>query len=199
VDPQLITPLLIAALVIWGLYRRMRRAIGRQSVREGQMLFRIVVFLLIGALVAFSTLRNLNALGALAAGLAAGAALSVVGLRHTQFEVTPQGRFYTPHTYIGLIVSALFIGRVLYRFVAMGYFGHGTAPSYAGYPGYAGFPGSPGAAGSPNFAAMYQRSPLTLAIFGVLVAYYVIYCLGVLLKTRSLAAQPQAESAVERN
>jgi len=199
VDPKLITPLLMAALVVWGVYRRMRRNIGRQSVQEGRMVFRIVLFVVIGGLVALSTYRNLDALGALAAGLAIGGALSVVGLRHTQFEITPQGRFYTPHTYIGLLVSALFVGRVLYRFVALYYLGHGMHAGYGAYPGYSGLPGNPGAAASPNWAAMYQRSPLTLGIFGVLAAYYVIYSAGVLLKTRSLSAQPPAQSAIERN
>jgi len=199
VDPKLITPLLMAALVIWGVYRRMRRNIGRQSVQEGRMVFRIVLFLLFSGFAAFITYRNLEALGALAAGLAIGAALSVVGLRHTQFEITPQGRFYTPHTYIGLIVSALFIGRVLYRIVVMYYLGQGMQAGHAAYPGYSGFPASPGTAGSPNWAAIYQHSPLTLGIFGVLAAYYVIYSAGVLLKTRSLSAQPPTQSAIERN
>jgi cytochrome b561 len=84
--------------------------------------------------------------------------------------VTPEGHFYTPHTYIGLLVTALFLGRLVYR-----YFGVLTTP-----------PPVPAGANA-NPLAVYQNSPWTAAIFGVLVAYYILYYLGILLKSRSLS------------
>ena len=122
-DPRLITPYLVAALVAWSLYRRARRLFVRQQVRAGLMWVRIglltaftvvaIAFAMIGP-AHDSTVRE-----GLAAGICCGAALGYVGLRHTKFETTSEGRFYTPHTYIGLAVTALFVGRLLYRYLSL--------------------------------------------------------------------------------
>jgi cytochrome b561 len=87
-------------------------------------------------------------------------------LRHTRFEVTPEGRFYTPHTYLGLAVTLLFLGRLVYRFL---YLPNGASGTFGP---------------DPNAAVAYQRTPLTVGIFAVLVGYYVLFYAGVLLKTR---------------
>ncbi len=170
VDPKLITPLLIGALLVWGVYRRMRRTFGRQSVSAPRMWTRIVILTAVGALIAYAAVRNLNTLEALLAGILGGAALALLGLRHTQFEVTSEGHFYTPHTYIGLLVTALFLGRIVYRYSSLI-----TAPQ----PVPGGPPGDP--------LAAFQNSPWTAGIFGVLVAYYILYYIGILLKSRSLS------------
>lgn len=172
-DPR-VTPYLIAALVVWGVYRRMRRSFGRQRVRDGWMWFRACFLTLVGASIAFAIGRDIDVLGILLAGVACGAALGYIGLRYTKFEVTAQGRFYTPHAYIGLVVAALFVGRLLYKFLGV-------------YDGV-----TPAPAAGQNLAAMYQHSPFLLAVFGVLVGYYVLYYLGVLQRTRPSATFPQA-------
>jgi hypothetical protein len=167
-DPKLIAPILIAALVIWGIVRRLRRTFGRQPVQPARIWLRIGILMLAGGLIAAtSVMRGAQMLEALAAGLACGAALAYVGLRHTRFEVTPEGRFYTPHTYIGLAVTLLFLGRLAYRFL---YLSNGPNGMFGA---------------DPNAAAAYQRSPLTVGIFAVLVGYYVLFYAGVLLRTRA--------------
>jgi len=176
-DPRLVTPYLIAALVVWGVYRRMRRSFGRQRVREGLMWLRVGLFTLIAALAAVSVARDVDVLGALLAGIACGALLGYIGLKYTKFEVVPGGRFYTPHAYIGLVVTALFLGRIVYRFLGVY---NGVAP--------------PAAAGH-SLAAAYQHSPLTLAIFGVLVGYYVLYYVGILQRTKAPASLGQGTGA----
>jgi cytochrome b561 len=105
-------------------------------------------------------------LAALAAGIVGGVILGFVSLRHTKFEATAQGHFYTPHTYIGLIVIALFVTRIAFRFMAIY-----LAPRAAAQPI------------SP--LSQYQRSPLTLAIFGVLIGYYIVFNLGILRSSRN--------------
>src|SRR5271155_4214846 len=107
-NPKIITPVLMAALVIWMIYRRMRRTFGRQKVSETRIWVRIGIFAVVGGIFLMASLHNAPILGALLGGLIGGAALGYLGLRHTQFEVTPEGGFYTPHTYIGLTVTALF-------------------------------------------------------------------------------------------
>lgn len=167
-DPKLFMPMLFGAVLAFAIYRRIRRNIGRQALSPGRLTARIGIFSLIGALVLFAALRDLNLLGAMLAGLAGGVALAWFGLRHTQFEVTPEGRFYTPHTYIGAFVSALFLARIAYRFIVLYSTPHAVA-----------------AANADPFAA-YQKSPLTLAVFGVLVGYYVAYNAGILQRNRTL-------------
>ena len=165
-DSRQVLPYLIVALVVWGVYRRMRRSFGRQRVRDGFMWFRIGILALAGAVIAAQIARDVDLLGILLASVAGGAVLGYIGLRHTKFEVTPEGRFYTPHTYIGLAVTALFLGRLLYRFL-------GT------YNGLA-----PTATRGQDLAAIYRHNPFTLVVIGALVGYYVLYYAGVLQRTR---------------
>jgi hypothetical protein len=102
------------------------------------------------------------ALAGLAAGVAAGAALGVVGLRKTQYETIGGAYFYTPNAHIGVLVSILFLGRLLYR----------------GYEFYVLDVAQP-----QDFAS----SPLTLIVFGILAGYYTMYAAG-LLRWRKRAA-----------
>jgi hypothetical protein len=164
-------PLLFGALIAFAIYRRVRRNIGRQALSPARLTSRIALFGILGTMILLMSLRDVNLFGAMLAGVAGGLALAWFGLKHTQFEVTPQGRFYTPHTYIGAFVSALFLGRIAYRFIVLYSTSHALA------------------ADSDPFAA-YQKSPLTLAIFGVLVGYYVFYYAGVLRRGRELQSPP---------
>jgi len=171
-DPRLITPYLIVALVVWGIYRRMRRSFGRQRVRDGLMWLRVGILTLAAGLITVQVARDVDLIGILLAGIACGAVLGYFGLKHTKFEVTQEGRFYTPHTYIGLAVTALFLGRLLYRFLGM-YNGLGPPPATSGQ----------------DLAALYRHSPFTLAVIGALVGYYVLYYVGVLQRTRPRVAR----------
>ncbi len=178
-DPHLITPILFAALIAWGIYRRMRRTFGRQRIDANRIRVRIGIFAIIGALVLMGVLHDVRSVGGLLAGLACGAALATVGLRHTKFEVTPEGSFYTPHTYIGVAVAALFLGRLLYRLLYLPYVAHATA------------------AANQNLAVAYQQGPLTTGMFGALVGYYVLFYVGILLKSRTPATLPVQTNPTE--
>ncbi len=166
-DPRLVTPYLIAAVIVWGVYRRMRRSFGRQRVRDGFMWFRIGILTLVAVFIGVQIAHDINVLGILLAGIACGAVLGYFGLRHTKFEVTAQGRFYTPHTYLGLAVTALFLARLLYRFLGM-------------YNGLV-----PPADTGQDLAVIYRHNPFTLAVIGAVVGYYVMYYAGVLQRTRA--------------
>ncbi len=173
-DPKLITPILFAALIAWGIYRRMRRTFGRQKVDANRIRARIAMLAIVGALAAVGTVHDVRTVGSLLAGIACGAALATIGLRHTKFEVTPEDSFYTPHTYIGVAVAALFLARLLYRVLYLPYVAHATAAT------------------SPNPALTYQQGPLTTGMFGALIGYYVLFYVGVLLKSRTPALSVQA-------
>lgn len=184
-DPRLITPLLVAALVVWSVYRRTRRSFGRQAVQPGRLWFRIGLFAFLGGLILLTSPRDPRLLAGLAGGVICGAALGLVGLRYTKFEVSPEGRFYTPHMYIGVLVTALFIGRILYRFVSIYAGAHGLALAGPGL-------GDPNAYQNPY---AYQRSPATLALFGAFVGYYLVYYIGVMTKTRLPALSGEQSGA----
>jgi hypothetical protein len=174
-DLKLLTPYLIGVLLAWALYRRVRRNFGRQTVQIRRLQLRAGIFSVLGVVVLVSSLRNQALLGAAIGGMASGTLLGYFGLRHTKFEVTPEGRFYTPHTYIGLFVMALFLGRVVFRLLNVY-----VMPNPGTVPGANPFEG-------------YQRSPLTLAIVGILIAYYVTFNVGVL---RKFGEQPLAAGSV---
>jgi len=168
-DPKLITPIVMVAVLGFAIYRRIRRTIGRQPLQPKRMQFRMFFFALAGIVALAFSFRSVELAGALLAGAIAGAALGYFGLRHTKFETTAEGQFYTPHLYVGLFVTVLFLGRIAYRFILL-------------YPAMQ-------AATKVNESpfAEYQRSPLTLAIFGVVIGYYVLYNAGVIRESRRLA------------
>ncbi len=155
--PHVLTPILFGALILWLLYRRLRGNFGRQAVSVARLRFRVAVLAFVGILLGAGAAHDLRLLAALIGGAGAGAILAQFGLRHTRFEVTPAGRFYTPHTVIGLLVTALFLGRLGYRFLEI-------------YQ-------DPAALAQMNQQplAVYQGSALTLATVGLLIGYYVVY------------------------
>ena len=184
-DPKLITPILMVAVLAFAIYRRVRRTIGRQPLQPKRMQFRMIFFALAGVITLAFSFRNIELAGSLLGGAAAGAALGYFGLRHTKFETTSEGQFYTPHLYVGLFVTVLFLGRIAYRFIFL----------------YPMMQAATKANESPF--AEYQKSPLTLAIFGVVIGYYVAYYAGVIRESKRLASispPPNASSglAVEK-
>lgn len=160
--------ILVAALIGLRLYMRMRRSFGRQRVQPRRMTVRATILTLLAVLLAVFARSSASTFTALLAGGACGAALGYLGLRHTRFESTPEGRYYIPHTYIGLTVTILFLARIAYDFLVL-YHGAPAAPS-----GY-------GRAAPP-------KSPLTLAASGAFIAYYLTYYIGVLRKSNQPAS-----------
>jgi hypothetical protein len=156
-------------LVLWRIYARVRRNIGRQRSRAWRHWAGVVLFPLFVALVAVGAMRDPLAELALAGGVAGGVGLAMWGLRLTRFERTPEGFSYTPNAYIGVGLSLLLVGRVLYRMAEL----HAVQGALVA-------PGGP----PPDLAT----SPLTLAIFGLVAGYYIAYGAG-LLRWRRRAAR----------
>lgn len=162
-SPNLIAPIVIAPLIVWRLYYRMRRNFGRQPIRPKRMWTRVGFLSLVTLLVATEGLIDPRLATGLSAGLVGGAALGLLALKLTRFEIDGQNDCYFPNLWLGMGLTALFIGRLLYRFMVL-------------YPQM-----SHGATG--DFAA-YQRSPLTMAILGLLLGYYIAYYAGLLMHHR---------------
>ena len=58
---------------------------------------------------------TVNGFAAAACGAALGGVLATYGVKHTTYDVTAAGAGYTPNPWIGLIVTALFLGRFAAR------------------------------------------------------------------------------------
>jgi hypothetical protein len=162
--PQVIVPVVLVPLIGFRLYRRFRANFGRQTVQTPRVVTRLVFLALVIGAVAFASMRSATVLEALAGGLVAGAALGLLGLRHTKFESDDKGSYYTPNSYIGGAVTLLFIGRIIYRMTVIY-----TTPQVV--------------AGGDPFTALNQ-SPLTVAMLMLTLGYYAMYSAGVLLKSR---------------
>ena len=171
-DQKQISLIFMIAVIGFAIYRRIRRNIGRQRYQPNRMRVRMAIFGVIGAIALLFSFRNIDVGGAMLAGLVGGAALGLFGVRHTKFETSPQGQFYTPHTYIGLFVTLLLLGRLAYRFVIV-------------------MPAMQAAAqADANPYASFQRSPLTMAIFGIVIGYYIAYYTAVIREMSKEAAAP---------
>lgn len=161
-----LVPAVVIPLIIWRVYRRVRRNVGRQLFHPGRLLTSIIIFGLLTGLIGFVAIRYPVLEEGLGGGLLAGGLLAWIGIHLTRFDFSAAGRFYTPNTYIGISVTLLLIGRIVYRAIVL----RGTFD------------------GTADPVPSIFESPLTLVFFGITAGYYVIYCAGVLIRGRKLAA-----------
>jgi ABC-type glucose/galactose transport system permease subunit len=170
--PHFIAPLIIIPILVWRVWNRVRSQFGLQPIRRKQMVTRVVVFAIVGALVAFYalSLRNSDLLIGLGAGVLVGAAIGLIGLNLTRFQIDPvKGDCYVPNPYIGAFLTILFIGRIVWR-LAM------VSPQLMDSSGNA----------QPVHGPDIGQSPLTLGIFGLIVGYYICYFAGLLIHHRRI-------------
>jgi len=158
----------VSALIMWRLYSRIRRMVGRQNYSPMRSRVTVTIFPLLFALLAVFAAAHPIAALSLLGGAAIGAILGMYGLRLTKFEQTPQGLFYTPNAHLGVALSVALIVRIGFRLVQVTYM-------------------APTDAAPPN---AFLSSPFTLAIFGTLAAYYVTYAIGLIRWERAMAKHP---------
>jgi len=156
--PSVVASVGVAAFIVWRVYSRIRRMVGRQRLRTVRPWITVFLFPTLLALLLLSSIAHPSSVLALVAGATLGAALGGYGLRLTKFEQTPSGLFYTPNAHLGVALSLLLLVRIGYR-VAQFYF----APAQAAAP-----------------ATVFLRTPLTLLLFGTLAGYYTAYAIGLL-------------------
>ena len=173
--PSWLPTLFIFPLVAFILYRRVGRIFGRQKIDPKRMILRITLLVAV-AVVMVALIPTSAGFAAAATGLVIGLALAFYGLRHTTYEATPEGNFYTPNKWIGLLVTALLLGRIVGRMISV----YETAAAWD--------PSSP-------YGATLQRSPLTSGIFVLMATYYVAYYIGLIKRGREIrlnAVPPEA-------
>ncbi|MBU6246243.1 MAG: DUF1453 domain-containing protein [Xanthomonadaceae bacterium] len=166
-SPNLAPVAIMVPVLGFAIWRRVRSQFGRQPIRRRRMWVRIVMFALVGVLMALGGLYNPRLLEGLTGGVVLGAVIGVLGLRLTRFERSPDGSDgYIPNPWIGALLTALLVARLAWRFLVV-------MPQMQHLP--AAGPGVPPAIGN---------SPLTLLVLGLLVGYYVTYFSGLLVHHR---------------
>jgi hypothetical protein len=174
-------PYLIAALVVFAIYRRLRRSFGRQPLSPRRMTVRIVLLSIIACALLPLALRSVQFLTAELLGAALGVGLGVWGAERTRFVMFRGKLHYVPHTYTGIAVSLLFLGRVVFRLVQAYSTMHAAHAVHASVVNAA---DSASGFGPPGMV----RSPLTVGLFFVLMGYYVCYYGLILRKSKQLNA-----------
>jgi len=168
-DHSRIWPFLIAALAVLMIYRRLRRSFGRQPVRPARMTVRMGILIALAISLIPLALRSGEFLLVEIAGAAAGVGLALWGAQRTRFARLNGQLYYLPHTYTGIAVSLLVLGRLVYRFVQIYTMGADSAQGFA--------------------APSMVRSPVTVGLFFVLIGYYVCYYSRVLWRSKHANAE----------
>lgn len=154
-------------LIVWRLYARMRRLVGKQRSSLTRHWIVALFFPIIVVMLAIANRASPLGLGGLLAGVCCGVALAIWGLKLTKFEQTDDQFFYTPNAQIGIAIILLFVARLSYRLFEMVTLTGGDAH----------------AAG-----VSFTRSPLTTVTFGVLAGFYCCYSIGLVRWRKSTAA-----------
>jgi len=161
--PTPVIAAVVAPLVLWRVYSRIKRLTSRQQSKTWRHRTTLVFFpLLVLALAAGAVATGTLPLVALAAGLPLGVVLGRIAIGKTRFEQVGDAFYFTPHAPIGMLIAVLFMGRMAYR--AYEYYALGSLQHHE-----------------------FVTSPLTLFIFGLLAGYYMTYAFGLLAWRRKAA------------
>lgn len=166
--------IIILALVVWGLYRRIRRTVGFQYLNRGRITSRVVIFAILAVIIlASGTVHPLSYVSD-AVGLVVGGIIAYLSARTTRFEMR-NGRWgYVQHLWIGIGIVIVFIGRLAFRFIEVSQNVSTIQHQSTG----------PSQLSAQNFS-----DPWTSGIFMLLVTYYIAYFIFLLRKAKRLESE----------
>jgi hypothetical protein len=174
VDYSQVWPFLIAVLAVLAIYRRFRRSFGQQRLRPIRMWVRVGILTVLGCSLLPAALKSGEFFLAEVAGVMVGTALGVWGAQRTRYRTYDGQLHYVPHTYTGVVVSLLFIGRLVYRMAEL----------------YAMRPTSGSMAQTEDFAPPTMvRTPVTVGLLFLVIGYYVCYYSMVLWKSTRISPE----------
>lgn len=173
---HIVGTLVTFGIVLFFIYRRFRRNFGRQKLGRGRLKFRIILLSIVGGLLLIPAFFSPTRFLTTAVGIGIGVGLALWAAKHTRFEKQDDTLYYIPHTYTGMVVSALFLGRIIHRFVVLS----SSMSSLAMMDSTGANPGDFG-----GFSAI-TNNPVTRCIFFILVGYYVYYYSYVLMEAEHL-------------
>lgn len=170
--------LALVAVLVFALYRRGRRMIGRQRYRDGRVRVRVGVIAVLTLFAAGGLFRYgdvTEAAGAAAAGFVIGLVIAALALRFTQMGRDENGVWYVPNLYLGIGLIALLVARYAYEYVVV-------------------FPQLRREAAAAAHGGTLSVVPVQPVLHGVLflvLGYYLAYYAGVLVRARRL---PESEA-----
>ena len=174
-DPRhLLQGLIFFAFALFILYRRFRRNFGKQKLRPGYLVFRMVLLCVMGALLLIPTVFSQELAVVTLIGAAIGVGLAIWAAKHTRFLNQDGILYYVPHTYTGIVVTALFVGRLANRIFVI------ARPHAVVTTDW-----NPGV-GDLSFLNAFAHNPVTRLAFFILIGYYVYYYWFVLHESRHL-------------
>lgn len=157
----------VAVVLCFVVYRRARRAVSRRKVSRGFTIRAVLVSLItLGLLVALAfdaVSGHYHLLAGGVGGVVVGACLGVAGLRTAVFDREDGDLFVRTNRYISLTVVGLLVVRIAYRL--FGAYSTMQTVTTAGPSGSSG--------GSLNGMSSYN-DPWTIAVVGILLAYYAV-------------------------
>lgn len=170
------TIVIVIALIFLSIIRRVRRNIGWQQLKQGSLVFRIVLFFIIGLLLLAGGAIHPVSLISDAVGILLGSILAYYSVGLTAFEQREGRLYYRPNIWIGSIVTVIFLARFIYRF-----YGLFSGGSLGGLQN-----GQTNGWQSIGYSA---GNSWTAGLMLIMFAYYVIYYL-ILLKKKKQLSQP---------
>lgn len=150
----------IAVLVLFSVYRRIRRNIGFQRFARKRMITRMLIFAILGALLLVSGYRQPTVYIFDALGLVFGTVIAYFSIRTTSLEWRQDAWYYRPNSWIGMFLTVLFIARIAYRVVQDYELFQMTASA---------------SLAQQQQLASYSHDPTTSIILFTLIAYYLVY------------------------
>ncbi|MES3021860.1 MAG: hypothetical protein V4857_09790 [Pseudomonadota bacterium] len=162
-DLTTIALLVLAPLLIWRIYSRLKTTMARQRSILQKHYTGLGLFTAMALVPATELMGKPMSLLWLALGLAAGIGYGIWGLRLTRYETTAQGYFFTPNARLGIFIAMLFIARLLYVGVELYANQNSAAPRVA-----------------------FTDRPFTMLALGVVAGYFATMSAGLLRWRRAL-------------
>lgn len=115
--PQQVIPVIMAgALILWAIYRRIRRTIGWQLFLQRKLWVRTIIFAVIGSIFLSGGLLHPISFISDLVGIAIGMTLAFYSASTTSFEQRGASWYFRPNTWVGSLVTLIFLARLAYRF-----------------------------------------------------------------------------------
>jgi hypothetical protein len=160
--------ILLGAFILYRIYLRVRRTLGWQQFKPGRTKAFTVIFCIVGLIFLIEGAYRTVSLISDVTGILIGVALAYFGAATTRFERREGSWNYRPNTWIGSIVTVLFLGRLALRIYDML-----TMPNASGLQGLQTMTGG-----------------WTAGLLLIMFAYYIVYNSILLIRQKQLA-QPE--------
>jgi len=173
------TYVILGALIVFSIYRRVRRTVSFQPLRKSAFTVRIILFILVGVLYLSGGARHPVLFAFDALGLLIGAIFAYFAIRTTVFEQRGDRWFFRTNRWIGITLVTLFLLRFVYRMVLV--YNMSSQQIAAGQP--------------VANAQAYTVDPLTSVVLFMLVSYYIAYYVSIMRKEKHLGVDAEGKLA----